>query len=237
MKLLFDGLLENSTLSSQYPSSSYPLANLQDSFLTRRYQSSRDADVIQMIFEAQSDVDCFFWGYTNATQIVFELYDYDNVKLYEQTIDNPESGVDSIYFDTVEDASYALITIYYDSIGVYIGRCDCGPVSTFPDPLEDFNNNYSDATVSNKSPNGQTSFDRAEPLRTHNFEFKGIDPEWMQEIETEYVDFGIGRPLFIDPFDRNHAFMMPLFGTIQRPIGSDKNGVNREFILEVEESR
>lgn len=236
MKLLFNGLLENSTLSSQYPSNSYPLSNLQDSFMTRRYQSSRDTDIIMMTFESESDVDCFFWGYTNAIQIIFGLYDYENALLYQQTIDNPEVGVDSIYFDMVEDASYALITISYDSIGVYLGRCDCGLVSVYPDPLQDFEEDFSDATVSNKSPNGQTSFDRAEPLRSPRFEFKGIGHDEMEAIKTDYINFGIGRPLFIDPFDKNHDFMMPYYGTIQRPLGSKKNGVNREFILETEES-
>lgn len=237
MKLLFDGLIGSSTLSSQYPSNSYPLSNLQDSFLTRRYQSSRDIDVVMMLFAAPSDVDCFFWGYTNAIQIVFSLYDYENALLYSQTIDNPYSGVDSIYFDTVEDASYALISLSYDSIGVFIGGCDCGPVYEFPDPLENFENGFSDATIWNKSPNGQTSFDRAEPLRAHTFEFKGIDLSWMQEIENKYINYGIGRPLFIDPFNQNHDFMMPIWATIQRPLGNKKNGVNRETILEIEESQ
>jgi hypothetical protein len=236
MKLLFNGLIENSTLSSQYPSNSYPLSNLQDSFLTRRYQSSRDSDVIMIAFESESDVDCFFWGYTNAIQIIFGLYDYENTLLYQQVIDNPYAGVDSIYFDTVEDASYALVTLSYDSLGVYIGRCDCGIASVYPDPLEDYELDFSDATISNKSPNGQTSFDRAEPLEILLFEFKGIDPDVMDGIISDYIYYGIGRPLFIDPFDLNHDFMMPKYGTMQRPLGYKKNGINREFTLEIEES-
>jgi len=224
LKLLFDGLIGDSILSSSFPSPSYPVANLRHSFLKKRYQSSRDVDAVLIEFAAISTVDCFFFGITNASEIQLDLYSDADALLHTEIIEYPESDrVDSVHFTAVAGVAYATVTLTGDSVGVYLGGCDLGEAYTFPDPVAIWPEGWVDNTVTVKSPAGQASFDRVSPFRTYEWDFVNLSRALANELRGKYEAYGRGRPLFIDPFERNHTFMRPYWGTLQEPISTQKD--------------
>ena len=86
MKILFDNYLIDSTLSAEFASLNYPVSNLQDNVLHKRYQCIQDSDTITITFSESLDVSCFYYAYTNATYLQLRLYNIALQNRYKDTI-------------------------------------------------------------------------------------------------------------------------------------------------------
>jgi hypothetical protein len=238
MKLLYDGLIADSTLSSLYPSPSYPVANLRHTFLKKRYQSARDVDEIVIMFEDPATVSSIFWGLTNALEVTVELYNAGDALLHSKIWEYPESDiVYSEHFTAIPNVAYAVISLVGESIGVWIGGADFGVPSTYPDPLASWPEEFEDNSVTVESPNGQTSFDRASPLRKYKWDFAGLSREQVSILQMAFSGYGKGRPLFIDAFEENHTFMLPMWGKLVDAPPANKNERYYDYSITVKECR
>lgn len=81
MKILFDNLLEDGTLTSLNAEEAYPVSNLISPFLRQIYQASAANDTITLEFDSDQIVDSIFWGFTNARRMRVNLYDSADVLL------------------------------------------------------------------------------------------------------------------------------------------------------------
>ena len=61
MKILFDNILEDSTLSATNESLNYPVANLGHPFLEKRFQSTTTTSTITADWTTDQCISCFFY--------------------------------------------------------------------------------------------------------------------------------------------------------------------------------
>jgi hypothetical protein len=90
MKILFENVLENySGIAATNQSLNFPVKNLVDFALHKRFQSSESSSVITVDFDSDQCFNCFFYGYHNLTSlnIVFKDWGGNTVKV----LDIPET--------------------------------------------------------------------------------------------------------------------------------------------------
>ena len=237
MKILWQGLMENATLSSLNASLNYPVNNLQNPFLHEKTQSSIDVDTITALFEQESSISDFFWGYTNATQLVLRLYNYEDELLHTEIINNPAQDWGAVEFDTVDDVYYAEVDVVGDSIGTYIGGMDWGIGYIMPDPLSEWDETPVDNTDYSESPSGQSLQNYIRPLRREPRAFMDVTHEIKEEIMALYYETGKGKCLWFDFTELAHDYKKPLYGKIIEEINPVKNGRRWDFTINIMEAR
>ena len=237
MKILFDNLVIGSTLTSTNASNNYPPANLQDTSLIRRLQSSLDWDSVTIQLDETGSISDVFWGYTSAAQIVLRFYDYEGVLLYTHTITNPDSWIGHEAFPVVSGVDY--VELYFDGdLDVYLGGLGLGVAVTMPDPLASWRETPEDNSVVSESPHGQTNQDYIRPLRQLPFEFPAVMTREQTDTIEELVNgVGKGFPLWVDPFEDNHDFMKPIYAKITEAVPVTKDGRTYGFALSLKEAR
>ena len=236
MKILFDNYIADSTLSALYASLNYPVTNLQDNVLRNRYQCTFNSDTITITFSDSMDVDCFFYAYTNATYLQLRLYrDYETL-LFTLTINNPVDECGAHFFSLVQDVTYAELDIEGPE-NVYLGCIGIGDAEDFPDPEYSWKDTLQDNSASSENVYGSTWTDYVEPLRIHNWIIRNVETEDANYYIGLYKLTGIGKPLFIDPFENNHDFMEPLYAKFTVPINKQKNGRRWQLNIDIKECR
>lgn len=236
MRILFDNLIDNATITSLHASLNYPVENLQDNVLRRRYQCSEDEDTITIIFEQTNNlITDFFYSFTNAEYLQLRLYQTYGILVYTLTINNPQSDTQSYNFTGV-DAAYAELDIRGDE-GVYLGGLALGEAIQFPDPKNKWNEPLADNSLFSESLGGQTNHEYIEPLREYPFDFENTPVEDKNYYIGLIKDLGIGKPVYIDPFERNHNFMMPIYAKFTRQPGPSKNGRVYDWNINIKEAR
>lgn len=237
MKILFDNLLIGATFASVNASNNYPPANLYDTSLIKRSQSSLDWDTITITLEDSSTISDVFWGYTNATLIRLRFYDYEGVLLYEHIVTAPDEWIGHETFAAVPGVDY--VELYYEGdLGVYLGGLGLGVAVKMPDPLATWAETSEDNSVVSSSLHGQTNQDYISPLRQYPFEFPPIMTRDEMNVIQELVNgVGKGFPLWLDPFEDNHDFMLPLYATIVEAMPVEKDGRRYGFALTLKEAR
>lgn len=236
MRILFDNYLADSTLSALYASLNYPVTNLQDNVLRRRYQCARDQDIITITFSDIMNVDCFFYAYTNATYLQLRLYrDYETL-LYTLTINDPVEDCGAHFFTLVQNVEYAELEIHGGE-GVYLGGIGIGEAETLPDPEYSWKDTSQDNSASSENVYGSTWTDYVEPLRIHSWIIRNVETDDANYYIGLYKLTGIGKPLFIDPFENNHDFMEPLYAKFTASIDKQKNGRRWQLNIDIKECR
>ena len=74
MRYLFTNEILDAVLSASNGDSNYPVTNLQDRFLQKRFQSTGEISQITSLMNTVADVNCIAHGHTNATSIYSYLY-------------------------------------------------------------------------------------------------------------------------------------------------------------------
>ena len=225
MKILFDNKILDATLSANNASANYPVDNLIHRFLKKRYQhTAASFDTVTVTFSALTDIDYFFAGYTNSTQLVVRLYDSTPTLLKTDTITTGLcDGVVSIKYDQTYSVETIEIDIYGGS-GTYLGGIAAGVVENFKDPTSPWEEPYLDNTRRNSSDSGQVSRNQIKPLRVNNWIFRELTRDEANDKEELYLDYSVGAIVWIDPFEDDNTFMEPYYATIQDAPRTNKNG-------------
>jgi hypothetical protein len=233
--LLFDNLVDSATLTSLNASLNYPVTNLQDPVLRKRYQSSTDSDTITITFDAVSSVQDFWYAWTNADSMELRLYDSGNVLLNTIVVSNPQD-IDAHHLTSAVSAAYAELDVYGYG-GVYVGGIGIGLGVDFPDPNNKWTEDYQDNSSVSQSTAGQSLQDYVEPLQVDAWVFRDIPRDEMNVYKELYKELGIGKPIWIDPFENDHSFREPIYASITQPFRAKKNGRVYNFNLNIKEAR
>ena len=78
MKILFNDLIHDATISSLNGSESYSVQNLASRYLRKRYQATGNSDTITLTYASDVTIDSLFWGYTNLTTMLVKFYNSDD---------------------------------------------------------------------------------------------------------------------------------------------------------------
>jgi len=235
MKVGFDNIVIDSTLSSLNASLNYPVENLQDSILKKRYQSAITNDIITIDFAENSSVSSFFYAYTNATWLQLRLYIGSDSLVYTLTITDPESIIDAIHFTAV-NADYAELEIL-GAEGVFLGGISLDDPIEFPDPDSTWQENYQDNSSVSENANGNTLQDYIKPLQIFNWTFRDVTRYDSSFYKDLYLLTGIGKIIWVDPFEDNHDFLDPIYCKMTAPFQPKKNGRRFNFELSIKEAR
>lgn len=237
MKILFENVAIDATISDTNGSPNYPADNLINSSLRKRFQTGfTSADAIFDLAEDE-DISCFFAGYTNADSIDVEFFDQYLSSLYSFTITNPNEDVESLFFDTVSGVSRVTVTINGASGNVYLGGVGFGLEQDIMYPADGFSENYTDNTVFSKSPGGQLLQNYIKPLRSYDLNMRENTRAAINNIRSLYELTGKGYRLWIDITEDNHDFIRPMYGNIVDNFSDIKNGRRYDYPLTLEEAR
>lgn len=236
MRILFTNLVKTATLSTDSPNASYSVDNLAHATLRKRYQSTVSPATITVTFAADSDVNCFFYGYHNCTTITLRLYDSGDTLLKTVSIASPESGVGSEFFTTVSSVAYAEIDITAGP-PVYLGGIGLGVYYDVGRPNADFEEGSIDNSVKVSSPAGQLQQLRVEPIGSNNYQVSGMLRETRNALVAQIDAVGEGAPLWIDAFYGDHSYAAPFYGTIYNRTPTRKAGKYFSMSFELREMR
>lgn len=237
MKILFDNLLDDATITSVNASPNYAVENLQDQFVEVRYQSALSSDTITITLNEISSINCIFYNYTNADTMEFKLYNSSDVLLYTKTISSVSDDISGYYFTTVENVSY--ITLYItETTAPYLGSLGFGQAKEMKNLAnQDWSEPITDNTVITTSPEGSVLQNYVQPLDGYTFTFRDYTREEINEIKTLIKSIGIGKGVFIDITEDNHSFINTLFAYLIATISPVRNGRRYDFTLQIREAR
>ncbi len=237
MKILYDNVaLAYETIASDDGSPNYPAQNLVSPFLEKRFQSTVLADRVVFDFDyTPYTVNCFFYAFHTMSEIVFELYS-GGALVYTQTIAAPEANSGAVHFAPVVMDELRVI-VAAAGAPLYLGGVGFGESYVMPDPLADWPEDISDASVADGSPMGQDVQEYVDPLDVLTYNFSNVERTVAETIKDIFKAVGVGGHFWIDPTERNHAFQRPLYVTLLEPVAPVKSGLRYSFTLKCREAR
>lgn len=257
MKILFDNAATRATISSTNENANYPASNLIDEFLRIRWQEYHTGSVITIEFDDPEDIDCVFWAYSNAENIVvftdtgagasegaygIELTssgDYLTTSDgYMVGIVPASDGASAVYFDSVQTGvTHLYIWIYGEADKTYLGGIGCG-LSTTLYPVVDYKEGYEDNSIIASSPYGQVAQNYIDPLVVDSYNFVGVTRETLIDIRDKYKTVGVGGKVWVDLTSEKHEFKTPMYAVISAPFQSAPMGNGKySFSLSFTEAR
>jgi hypothetical protein len=224
MKILFDNVLLAATLAAGSASANYPVENLVHRFLKKRYQHTAAVfDTVTITLDSSTDINYFFAGYSNASQIVVRLYSSAPALLKTDTITSIGDDTKSIKYDQTYSVKTIEIDVY-GGVGGYLGGVGAGVIEDFKNPLSPWEEPYQDNTKINSSDEGQTTRNKRRPLKLYSWVFKDLTRSECNEKREIYLNNSIGAIVWLDPFEDGGDFMQPLYAIIENPPLDTKNG-------------
>jgi hypothetical protein len=223
MKILFDNLAELATISAPGESGNYPASNLANIFLRKRYQALTGSDTITFTFTSDQVIDSFFYGYNNKRLGDAAVYamtttfrDSLGASLGVQTI-AACANFGAIYFTTISAVRTVEVAISWAGAGAaYLGGIGFGQAYTMPETnlLADWGDAVEDNSTVDTTEAGAVIRDYAEPLTLRPVNFAYVERDDYLVIKNYLATTGKGKPLWVDPFDEDHTFMLPLYAQI-----------------------
>jgi len=235
MKILFENKALDATFSCLNQNVGYSVDNITHQFLKKRFQSTSNTDTITGILTTTESISCFFYGLTNAIEIVLKLYSAADILLHTEIITDI-NYIDSIYFTSVE-AKYFTIELTTTDTYVYLGGIGIGNCYTMPDIKSPWDELFEDNSIVSNSIDGQVLQNYFEPLKEFKFNIPNNLKETKDEIKEYFVTAGRGGKIWIDLFEDNHDFFMPMYAIILNSFNPKKNGIRYSFDLQIREAR
>ena len=223
MRILFDSLLSDASLSAGGTSLNYPLANLNHAFLKKKFQQivdgssgMPDSDALTLTWNTDQVIDSIFVGYSNATLFTLKLYDSADTLLSTQTFTDAEMGK---VFTAVSDVRYAKL-LMDDETGssamtVYLGGLGIGVSYVMPDPINDWSFGQVDNSIGTTTLDGQVLGQYIEPLKVHPFNFKTSSRATFFEVYGKIKTLGKYTPIFYAPFESAMATVPAMYAIIE----------------------
>jgi len=118
MKILWDNYLDDSTITATSENSLYPVSNLTDKFLERKFQAVGTSSVVTVTFPEDRTVSMIAYGYNNVTTsdtIRLSKTATDTIRLSKTAVDTVRLSIPSDY--TLKNSGGSVISTGQLSIG------------------------------------------------------------------------------------------------------------------------
>lgn len=239
MKILFENKAKssNAAISSANQINNYLPANLTDSFLQKRYQSSKIDDIIEITFSEKITANCIFFAHHNLDRIEVVAYDTPELELWSKVFDDPPQSR-MVFFDTVKKIRNIKIIVHGESgqSAAYLGGFAVGEAYTMPDPLNIWPIDFVDNSTFSASKDGQTLSNYITPLERREFQFRDIELARTREIVDHYSRVGVGGKVWLDSFEKTDI-LKPVYCAITDPIKAERDGRRFNFSMKFTEAR
>lgn len=208
MRVLFNNLIYDATLTSTYADGSYPVTNLIASAVKKIYKSTEVADQITITFDETQTIDSCFVGYTNATSITLLLYNSSDALLYTQAIDTDKLGK---VFTPIDNVSYAVVN-FVSTETLYIGTVGLGKSYTMPDPDNGIVTKPIDYSTREFSTGGQLYINRVPIRKTFDTTISNILVDDYNEIFALWAN--LEHPVWVDVYEETSGIINPIFADV-----------------------
>ena len=124
MRILFNSLVNDASISATNESLNYPATNLQHPYIKRRFQATGTSSTITLTYTADITTDCFFWSLTNATSITVTFKNSGGGTIDTINISSPNGRTEVEYIDSISNVRSIEIAltgssdVYIRGIGV-----------------------------------------------------------------------------------------------------------------------
>jgi len=205
MRILFDNLIFNATLSADTVDANYPITNLQNDSLKKIYKATQASAVITATLSEDSSINSVYIGYTNAAGAVLAMYNSSGTLLGTKTITVTRGGLS---FTSVSDVSYVTLTLSGSDI-IYLGGFGLGYNFTMPNPVNDLILKPIDNSVVNYSLDGQLYQNKVDLLFyiEPTYSFESVDT--YNEILLKFSD--LEHPAWVEPYEENTGIINPMW--------------------------
>jgi hypothetical protein len=232
MRYLFTNEILDAVLSATNGSSNYPVRNIQDRFLHRRFQNTTGASVITIAWLADISANCLFYAFHDLT-VLSAVYKNSAGATLATITPSTINDVGVEYFTELTTVRSIEITI----TGNYLGGLATGVYYQMPDPLFDFSRPLIDNSYVSQNPSGQVLANYEEPLKAPAFSFRDLLTSIANDIRSEYITLGKGTPFYADFFESNRDFYSPLYCFFTNEPGDQKNGRRIDYTISLREAR
>jgi hypothetical protein len=210
MKILFDNLLWDATLSALHADAGYPVTNLRHFFLKKLFKSTAVLDTVTIEFAEDESIDCCYLALTNAATATLKLYNAAMGLLATKTIDIATLAVS---FAAVSGVRYATIELTATSPAlVYLGTAALGVAYAMPDPRHDWKAGYVDNSVASESAGGQYLVNKASALRAYDLNF--FVQDFADYLEIFALVTAVERPVFVDLLEGARTTVLPMYSIL-----------------------
>jgi hypothetical protein len=205
MRILFNNLLYNATLTADTVNANYPLSNLKSDHLKKPYKATATSANITITFSAVSSVNCCYIGYTNATAAVVNLYASGGGLLKTETLDTDRGGG---VFTSVSSVAYAVLTLA-GTATIYLGTVGIGSAYKMPLMNNDVVLKPIDGSDREYSTDGQLYINRANILHQLDVTYSFENVDTYNEILALWES--LEHPAWVDPYEENTGMINPMF--------------------------
>jgi len=233
MRFLFTNEILNGVLSATNENTNYPVENIQDRFLEKRFQDDGGSSVITIEYTSDISANCLFYAFHDLTVLSAVYKDSTGATLATVAPSTIEDvGIE--YFTKLTTIRTIEITI----TGNYIGGLGTGVYYQMPNPLADFPLALQDNSYVFQSPSGQVLSNYEKPLKAQSFNFKDETNTIANELKSRYITLGAGTPFYADFFEGNRIdFFEPMYCYFTEAPGDQKNGRRRDLAVNLLEAR
>lgn len=248
MRILFNDILADCVVSATNTDSNFPVANLSHPFMRRRWQSLSNTDTITIEPTTFTSISGIYLGYTNAEKILLTVYGYNQVGYNgdvlgydgdELAFNDQSSGIEYDMSSGVfhQDLFFSVVTVEVTApVGekVYLGKIALGDDYRIDPPESFWEESFDDKSIVSVSDGGQVLQEFVEPLRRLKFSIPTMDRDETRAFQAQYVQCGVGRPIFIDPETDNLPILYCRFSS---SISTSKNKRQYRTQMEFTEAR
>ena len=208
MRVLFDNLIYDATLTANNANGSYPVTNLIAAAVKKIYKSTSTSSEITIAFDDAKTIDSFYLAYTNATSITMSLYNSSDSLLYSTTITTDKLGK---VFTPIDNVSYIVVNLG-SSETLYIGTVGVGKSYTMPDPDNGIVTKPIDNSTREFSTGGQLFINRIPVRKTFDTTISNILVDDYNAIFALWAN--LKHPAWVDVYEETSGIINPMVSDI-----------------------
>ncbi len=210
MRLLTNNIIENASIMTMTnPDSNYPIENLISSMLEDIVKASTGTTTMTFLFDGEQEVDVFFIGYHNASNIVITFKDAVDTVLDSFTLEYPDMSIKK-YIAKLTDVRQIKVELTSSDGNVFVGNIAAGVYTQCYNVNKPLRILFEDSSVFEQVDGGQTVYRKGTKLRSMDITLSKNTQQQADKFEEAYDHVGKGKPFWFDRYE--HTDVPAIFG-------------------------
>jgi hypothetical protein len=224
MRILYDNLIADATLSATNEDPAFPIDNITNRSLLRVFRATGTLSTVTITI-TPATLSSIFVQYTNAEAIT--------VRWYRSSVLLGETNAMTVHFTPVE-VDEITIAMSRDTGILYLGGVGIGETYIMPPPDSQWTENFDDRSLIAESDGGQVIQEYIEPLRSYGWQWTTGNRDNAREWLENYRTTGVGYLVYLDPETDD---LMPIYGRLTAPLVFQKRRNIYQVSMSIKEAR
>jgi hypothetical protein len=204
MRMLWDNLIKEATLSATNEDANYPISNIYHEFIEKVFYSSTPSSVITITLDTVSDIDCVAFGHHNCNSVSFVFKNSGGSQIGSTlTYTVPNQRI--MEYVDYDDVATIEVTIQSTST-VFIGNISVGEYYDFPEIAMDIEINITDTSQNEISMGGQVSANIGTALDQINIGIPECEGSFINDLRTIKKGIGISPGIWLDVYEDSDEY-------------------------------